>query len=130
MKLYFYNQKSFKEKGGIILKVIEKIFVGSLIILFLLIFIKGSGIMGSNGIMGNSLKSSLENFTIKSVTDIGGGSIKEGIGLAAVARQPDDPKNTPHFYIAIRARGITTSKIIIYDVDTGKPVGRMIVDDK
>lgn len=101
--------------------------------LLLVILILGSFMLscGSNGILGLGIKDDLSQYRIKKTDKIGSGVLSEGLGLAAIERTPDDPDyGKPHFFIAVRAEGVTNVKIIIYDVDTGKPVEQLIVDDK
>lgn len=85
----------------------------------------------SNGFFGSGMKSDLTQYKICKTKNIGEGSLSDGIGLAAIARTPEDPRyGSPHFYIAIRADGISNSKIVIFDIDTGKPIEQLIIKDK
>jgi len=86
---------------------------------------------GSNGYLGHGCKGDIEKYRIEELDYVGGGVLSDGIGLAAMARDREDPNfGEPHFYVAIRASGSTTNKIVIYDLDTGEPIKKLEIDDK
>lgn len=88
----------------------------------------------SVGFMSLGAKGNLSDYKLRKVPveEIGSGMIQEGVSVSAMERDPSDSLygKRPHFYVGIRAVGNTSSKIVIFDGDNGKPIEAYVVEDR